>query len=69
MPIQAWACKQKGKSMKNRNKKEYKITVFFKDNSKKNFIRYSNKKNCLDEYFERITKKYGLENIELITSI
>jgi hypothetical protein len=54
--------------MKNRNKTKYVIHVFFNDFTEKTFIRYSNKKNILNFYFNKFNNKYGQENIKLITS-
>lgn len=57
--------KRKGNEM-NRNKQKYVISVYFRNYTKKYFIRYFKGDFKLKNFFEKINKKYGSENIEMI---
>ena len=52
----------------NRNKQKYIINVYFNDETEKRFIRYFKGDFKLESFFEKIYKKYGEENIQMISA-
>ena len=52
----------------NRNKQKYIINVHFQDNTVKHFIRYFKGDFKLEYFYKKINKKYGEENIQMISA-